>query len=171
MINNPERCTDLFVVVFKLEDGSESILTLFEFRNPYWKMDRPLQCSPSDSIMVSPAHYSFRWYFIETSWSPESGAELLIDQQSVDRNQRPETIQPSEGDAHFLIGRANTDMRRERYADAKVCCSLLCSMYVVLKFCHVQPDSSLVHVKFSVGIFLKNYIDFNNYGFLFFQFI
>ncbi len=35
------RRNGLFVVMFKLEGGSEVILTLFEFRNLYEKMDCP----------------------------------------------------------------------------------------------------------------------------------
>ncbi len=39
MISNPERCTDLFVVMLKFEGGgwSKPIQTLFEFRYPYGK--------------------------------------------------------------------------------------------------------------------------------------
>ena len=58
---------------------------------------------------------------MELSWHPDDGARMYVDLQEVDSAASYTSMEQSRaGDSHMYIGRANTDMRREKYAAAKV---------------------------------------------------
>ena len=59
-----------------------------------------------------------RWYFVELTWDPDSGIRLFVDQQEVARSSEKTASEAREGSSQLYIGRANTEMARERYANA-----------------------------------------------------
>ena len=70
---------------------------------------------------VNVLNFWCRWYFVELSWHRDDGARMYVDLQEVDSAADPtDADRPRGGDSHMYIGRANTAMRREKYADAKV---------------------------------------------------
>ena len=59
-----------------------------------------------------------RWYFVELAWDPANGIRLFVDQQEVAKSTEKRAKEPREGTSQLYIGRANTQMVRERYANA-----------------------------------------------------
>lgn len=61
-----------------------------------------------------------RWYYLEVSWHPEEGLRMFVDLDEVAHSSDSSLRDPEEGNTNVYIGRANTDMRREKYAAAAI---------------------------------------------------
>ena len=58
------------------------------------------------------------WQQVDISWHPVDGLSLFINGTSVDRDNAPVTNEEDyNATKRFLVGRANTNMRRESYAN------------------------------------------------------
>lgn len=61
-----------------------------------------------------------QWYFLEVSWEPIRGIKMYLDMKEVASESRYDGMEPEEGSSVLYIGRANTNMRNERYASATI---------------------------------------------------
>ena len=60
------------------------------------------------------------WYFIEFSWNPTDGARMYVNLHQVAHDQTYEMQRARGGTSRFYIGRANTAMTNEKYAQAYI---------------------------------------------------
>ena len=61
-----------------------------------------------------------KWYFIEVSWNPEDGARMYVNLNQVAHTLNYQMAHPGGGTSKFYIGRANTLMVDEAYAQAYI---------------------------------------------------
>ena len=60
------------------------------------------------------------WYFLEISWETERGLKMFVDMKEVASESRYTPGEPKDGTSDLYIGRANTEMRNEKYLAASV---------------------------------------------------
>ena len=59
-----------------------------------------------------------QWQMVDISWDPQTGAEMYLNGQRVDSMTLPMAPdQPYDPDRRFYIGRANSNMRLEKYSN------------------------------------------------------
>ncbi len=57
-----------------------------------------------------------KWYFIEQSWCPRNGLKMYVDLHEVSRDPKPRLKDQGDGTHNLFLGRANSDMRTDKYA-------------------------------------------------------
>lgn len=123
---NIQTCAKGFTLRFKMKPNQLQDNTYFVSSRPvdvYYQNNRLVAEVRTPTTVWRTSTPNLRrdaWHQVDVSWHPVDGLVMYVNSQQVDR----QTVglsydgQYDDGTKHFYIGRANTDMIRERYANA-----------------------------------------------------